>query len=61
MAYPTDCSLSAWRARGEDQHSVVADPLFADVAHHNFTLLAASPALARGTRQIDVSSLGPRT
>lgn len=53
-------NFSTWAARYKDAGSVVADPLFADVAARNFTLLAGSPALARGFQQIDMSDVGPR-
>ena len=49
-----------WQALYHDAGSVVADPLFADAAAHNFTLLPGSPALAIGFQQIDMSDVGPR-
>ena len=53
-------NFSTWAARYHDASSIVADPLFADVAARNFTLLPGSPALARGFQQIDMSDVGPR-
>ena len=50
-----------WRARGEDEHSLWADPKFADPAAHDFTLAPDSPALRLGFRPIDLSNVGPRT
>jgi hypothetical protein len=48
-------SLDQWRARGLDQHSVVADP-----AHGDFSLPPDSPALKLGFRPIDLRQVGPR-
>ena len=53
-------SVAQWQAGGQDARSVVADPLFADPASANFTLLPGSPALALGFEPIDLSSVGPR-
>ena len=54
-------SFPSWQARHPtDATSVIADPLFADAAGHNFTLLPGSPALALGFQQIDMSDVGPR-
>jgi parallel beta-helix repeat protein len=52
-------SFADWQARGFDQHSVIADPLFVDAAHDNYTLLPDSPALGLGFEPIDTSSVGP--
>jgi hypothetical protein len=49
-----------WQARGEDVHSVWADPKFADPAAHDFTLPPDSPAFKLGFRPIDLSAVGPR-
>ena len=49
-----------WRAMGKDALGAVADPLFADAAHFNFSLDAGSPALARGFVPIDLSTVGVR-
>ena len=49
-----------WRARGEDEHSLWADPKFADPAAHDFAPLPGSPAFKLGFRPIDLSSVGPR-
>lgn len=61
LTFPLGLTLDTWRAAsGCDTHSVAADPLIADAEGGNFTLLPASPALARGFRQIDTSQVGPR-
>ena len=49
-----------WRARGMDQGSVVADPLFADPAGHNFRLGPGSPAAKIGFEPFDLATVGPR-
>lgn len=49
-----------WRARGEDEHSLWADPKFADPAAHDFSLPPDSPAFKLGFRPIDLSAVGPR-
>lgn len=46
-------SFAQWQAVGEDVGGVVADPLVADLAAGNFTLLPGSPALQRGFQQIE--------
>jgi len=48
-----------WRALGKDEHSVLADPLFADAAAHDFRLKPESPALALGFQPIPVEKIGP--
>ena len=53
-------SLEEWQNRGMDVHSIVADPLFVDPEHGDFTLRAGSPALAIGFEPIDVRDVGPR-
>jgi len=53
-------NFSTWQIRYKDAGSAVADPLFADAAARNFTLLPNSPALSMGFMQIDMSTVGPR-
>jgi hypothetical protein len=53
-------SLEAWQARGHDQHSVIADPLFAAPDKDDFHLKPESPALKLGFRPIDLSEVGVR-
>lgn len=53
-------NFSAWEDVFGDAGSAVADPLFADAAGGNFTLLPGSPALALGFTPIDMSTVGPR-
>lgn len=49
-----------WRARGQDVHSLWADPKFADPAAGDFAPAPDSPAFRLGFRPIDLSSVGPR-
>lgn len=53
-------TFEEWKAKGLDTHSVIADPLFVDPAHGDFTLRPESPAFRLGFRPIDVSNVGPR-
>ncbi len=52
--------LEQWKTLGQDSHSAFGDPLFRDLAGHDFTLSPDSPALALGFQQIDMSDVGPR-
>ena len=60
VRFGPDLTWEEWQARGEDVHSVWADPKFADPAAHDFTLPPDSPAFKLGFRPIDISSIGPR-
>ncbi len=51
-------SLEQWCAKGCDQHSVIADPLFVDPNHHDFHLCTDSPALKVGFEPFDYSKAG---
>ena len=55
-----DWTFAEWKARGQDTHSLIADPLFADPEKGNFTLRPGSPALKLGFKPFDVRSVGPR-
>ena len=49
-----------WKTKGLDAHSVIADPLFKDPEHGDFTLSPDSPALKLGFRPLDLREVGPR-
>jgi hypothetical protein len=51
-------TFAEWQTLGLDQHSVIADPLFANAARHDFRLKPASPALKLGFQPIDTSHVG---
>jgi hypothetical protein len=52
-------SFAAWKTAGHDQHSIIADPLFVDAEHFNFTLRSSSPAFKTSFHAIDKSQVGP--
>jgi len=53
-------TLEQWRARGHDQHSLIADPLFVAPEKNDFRLKPNSPAFKLGFRPIDLTGVGPR-
>ena len=53
-------SLSDWQKLGFDQHSLVANPQFIDVAKGDYRLRPESPAFALGFQPIPAGQIGPR-
>jgi len=51
-------SLAEWQKRGQDVHSFVADPLFVDPEHGDFTVKPGSPAEQIGFQPIDARQTG---
>jgi hypothetical protein len=51
-------SLAEWQKAGHETGSIVADPLFVDVARGDFRLQPDSPALALGFKPFDWSKAG---
>jgi parallel beta-helix repeat protein len=51
-------SLAEWQGRGQDVHSVIADPLFADAEHYDFRLPRGSPARGLGIKPIRAQAAG---
>jgi hypothetical protein len=58
LVFPGGLTFQQWQAKGQDKNSVVADPLFADPQHGDFTLKPDSPALKLGFKPIDLSEIG---
>ena len=55
-----DLTWDQWRAKGRDQHSLIADPLFEDPDKGDFRLGPDSPAAKVGFRAPDLTAVGPR-
>lgn len=55
-----DWTWDEWQARSQDQHSMIADPLFVDAGNYDFRLRENSPAFDLGFQPIDISRVGPR-
>ena len=53
-----DMDFAAWKEKGSDVGSVVADPLFVDPANDDFRLRPDSPALKLGFKPIDLGETG---
>jgi len=53
-------TFAEWQAAGFDTRSIIADPLFADPEHGDFSLPPDSPAWDIGFQPIDMSTVGPR-
>jgi hypothetical protein len=51
-------SWSWWLGQGMDRQSLIADPLFADPAKHDYRLRPQSPAFKLGFRPIDLTGVG---
>lgn len=49
-----------WRAKGMDENSIIADPLFVAPERDNFKLKRNSPALKLGFKRIDLRRVGIR-
>jgi parallel beta-helix repeat protein len=56
---PAERQWTAWQGKGFDRHSLIADPLFSDVAKGDFTLSPSSPALKLGFIPIPFEKTGP--
>ncbi|MCS6950040.1 MAG: DUF5123 domain-containing protein, partial [bacterium] len=56
-----DLTFEQWRAKGQDVHSVIADPLFVAPDKGDFRLRAGSPATKIGFQPIDISKAGRLT
>ncbi len=55
-----DWTFNEWRDRGQDVHSIIADPLFYDAQHYDFDLHENSPAFKIGFKPVGVDEIGQR-
>ena len=55
---PAGTTFEQWQQRGNDVHSIVADPGFADARNGDFGIKPDSPAVKIGFRPIDASQIG---
>lgn len=61
LDYPfANLTLDAWRQKGMDVHSIVADPRFTNAGEGDFTLRPDSPAPGAGFAPFDQVDVGPR-
>jgi hypothetical protein len=61
VEFPGGKDLAARQAEGQDEGSIVADPLFKDPEHGDFALAGDSPARALGFEPLDPAAAGRRT
>lgn len=54
-------SLEAWQKRGQDVHSLIADPLFVDAEGGDYHLKSGSPAEKIGFKPFDYTKAGRKT
>ena len=61
VVFPGNLTFEQWQSqRGQDQHSIIADPDFVDAAKDDFRLKPGSPALKIGFKPFDASKAGRR-
>jgi len=58
VMFPGDITFTEWKALGRDINTLIADPLFVDPKHDNYTLEPGSPAFKLGFQSIDLSQSG---
>lgn len=51
-------NIETWRGRGQDENSIIEDPMFVDADNYDFRLKENSPALKVGFRPFDYSKAG---
>jgi parallel beta-helix repeat protein len=55
-----DKSFADWKKTGQDVHSLIGSPQFADPEHGDFSMKPESPAFKIGFKPIDLTAVGPR-
>lgn len=55
---PPEWDFAEWQRAGQDTHSIVADPLFADPSKDDYRLKPNSPAFQLGFKPIPVEKIG---
>jgi len=53
-----NADIGLMRLNGYENHSVIADPMFTDAAHYDFSFAAGSPAPGMGIKAIDYANAG---
>ena len=61
VTFPGGLTFEQWQAKGQDKNSLVADPLFVNVAKDDYRLKPNSPAFKLGFKEIDISKAGRLT
>jgi hypothetical protein len=62
VVFPGGLTLEQWRKeRGQDEHSIIADPGFVDPSNGDFRLKPGSPALKLGFEPFDYTKAGRQT
>ena len=56
--FPGNLTFKQWQAKGQDVHSMIADPEFIAPDRYDFRLKDDSPALKLGFQPIDTSTIG---
>lgn len=56
---PKESEWGSWLEMGQDQGSIIADPLFEDAENEDYRLRDDSPAFKIGFQQIPVDKIGP--
>jgi len=56
---PEDKEWEAWQKMNQDQHSLIADPLFVDPSKDDYRLRPDSPAFKLGFQPIPLEKIGP--
>jgi hypothetical protein len=62
VTFPGGLTLEKWReTRKQDEHSIIADPLFVDPEHDDYRLKPGSPAEKVGFQPFDLTNFGRST